>query len=80
MTGRNPHPDNALIDALTDGETPAQGSSAGGSVKRDVGKRSELHRATDPDNREPVVGSDNPAEDAKKVDKIKAAIQANRQS
>ena len=80
MTERNPHPDNELIDELTEGETPSQASSAGGNVNRDGGKRGELHRATDPDNREPVVGPDNPAEDAKKGDKTLAAIQASRES
>lgn len=80
MTKRDPHPDNDLIEELTEGETPSQGSSAGGNVSRDVGKRAELHRATDPENREPVVGSDNPADDARKGDKTRAAIQSNRES
>ena len=80
MTKRDPHPDNDLIEELTEGETPSQGSSAGGNVSRDVGKRAELHRATDPENREPVVGSDNPAVDARKGDKTRAAIQSNRES
>ena len=60
------HPDNELIDEMTEGKTPSQGSSAGGEVNRQVGKRGELHRATDPENREPEVGSDNPSEDAQK--------------
>lgn len=80
MTKRDPHPDNDLIEELTEGETPSQGSSAGGNVSRDVGKRAELHRATDPENREPVVGSDNPADDARKGDKTRSAIQSNRES
>ena len=72
------HPDNDLIDELTESETPSQQSSAGGEVNRRVGKRDELKRATDPDNREPAVGSDNPAEDAKKGPKTRAAIQSDR--
>ena len=68
------HPDNELIDKMTEGKTPSQGSSAGGEVNRQVGSRAELHRATDPDNREPVTGSDNPAEDAKKGPKTQAAL------
>jgi len=72
------HPDNELIDRMTDEKTPSQGSSSGGEVNRRVGKRDELARATDPDNREPAVGSDNPSEDAKKGPKTRAAIQEER--
>ena len=72
------HPDNELIDRLTDEKTPSQGSSSGGDVNLRVGKRDELNRATDPDNREPAVGSDNPAEDAKKGPKTQVAIQESR--
>ena len=68
------HPDNELIDELTEEKTPSQGSSSGGDVSVRVGKRDELNRATDPDNREPVVGSDNPAQDAKKGPKTQAAL------
>ena len=60
------HPDNELIDAMTDADTPSQSSSSGGNVNRRVGKRGELNRATDPDNREPEIGSDNPQQDARK--------------
>ena len=74
------HPDNDLIDELTEGETPSQQSSAGGEVNRRVGKRGEEALATDPENREPVVGSDNPGEDAKKGPKTRAAIQQDRES
>jgi hypothetical protein len=74
------HPDNELIDAMTESDTPSQQSSAGGEVNRRVGKRGELNRATDPDNREPETGSDNPREDAKKGDKTIAAIQSARES
>lgn len=80
MTDRNPHPDNALIDELTEGATPSQGSSSGGEVNRRVGKRAELNRATDPENREPVVGSDNPAQDAMKGEKSLNAMQDSRKS
>lgn len=78
MTDRNPHPDNELIDELTEGATPSQSSSSGGEVNRNVGKRAELNRATDPENREPVVGSDNPAQDEKKGEKTLGAMQDNR--
>ena len=72
------HPDNELIDEMTDVPTPSQQSSSGGQVNRDVGKRGELHRATDPENREPEVGSDNPAQDAQKGNKTRHAIQEKR--
>ena len=68
------HSDNELIDDITDGKTPSQGSSSGGSVNVRVGKRGELNRATDPDNREPEVGSDNPVQDARKGAKTMEAI------
>jgi hypothetical protein len=69
------HPDNELIEELTEGATPSQQGSAGGEVNRRVGKRGEENRATDPENREPEVGSDNPRQDAKKGDKTLAAMQ-----
>ncbi|QZH75294.1 MAG: hypothetical protein JY451_01285 [Erythrobacter sp.] len=72
------HPDNKLIDEMQDGSTPSQQSRGGGNVARDVGTRGELNRATDPDNREPVIGSDNPEEDAKKGPKTRAEIQDKR--
>ena len=68
------HPDNELIDKMTEHPTPSQSGSSGGQVNRDVGKRGELNRATDPDNREPEVGSDNPAQDARKGPKTMDAI------
>ena len=68
------HPDNELIDELTEGKTPSQSGSAGGNVNRRVGKRGELNRATDPDNREPEIGSDNPEQDAKKGPKTLAKL------
>lgn len=74
------HPDNELIDEITEGGTPSQQGSAGGEVNRRVGKRGEENRATDPANREPEVGSDNPAQDAKKGDKTLAAMQDSRSS
>ncbi|MGB3165649.1 MAG: hypothetical protein WBA68_02620 [Alteraurantiacibacter sp.] len=74
------HPDNDLIDSMQEGATPSQGSRSGGTVPQDVGTRGELNRATDPDNREPVVGSDNPSEDAKKGPKTRAAIEAEANS
>lgn len=72
------HPDNDLIDSMQDGATPSQGSRSGGEVNARVGTRDEINRATDPDNREPEVGSDNPAQDAKKGPKTRAAIQDER--
>ena len=71
------HSDNELIDAMSENATPSQGSRSGGEVNTRVGTRAELNRATDHDNREPVVGSDNPAEDAKKGPKTQAAIDSN---
>ena len=71
---QNLHPDNALIDELTGEFAPSQSSASGGAVNTRVGKRDELHRATDPANREPVVGSDNPQQDAMKGPKTMAAI------
>ncbi|MEE4288340.1 MAG: hypothetical protein V2J14_03135 [Erythrobacter sp.] len=68
------HPDNDLIDRMQEEETPSQGSSAGGNVNRRVGKRDEMKRATDPDNREPAVGSDTPADDERKGEKAMRAI------
>ncbi|MBX7533381.1 hypothetical protein K3165_10640 [Qipengyuania sp. 1XM1-15A] len=74
------HPDNELIDELTEYDTPSQQSSSGGEVNRQVGSRGELNRAFDPDNREPEVGSDNPAQDAMKGPKTRQAMQDNRSS
>ena len=74
------HPDNEMIDEITEGATPSQQGSAGGEVNRQVGKRGELNRATDPANREPEVGSDNPEQDAKKGPKTRAAMQDSRDS
>lgn len=74
------HPDNELIAELTEEATPSHQGSSDGTVNVRVGKRGELNRATDPDNREPVVGSDNPLEDAKKGPKTRQAIQESRDS
>ena len=74
------HPDNELIDSMQDGLSPSQSSRSGGEVNKAVGTRGELNRAADPENREPVVGSDNPSEDAKKGPKTRAAIQSERES
>ena len=74
------HPDNELIDELTEYDTPSQQSSSGGEVNRQVGSRGELNRAFDPDNREPEVGSDNPAQDAQKGEKTLKAMQDSRSS
>ena len=74
------HPDNELIDEITEYDTPAQQSRSGGEVNRQVGTRGELNRAFDPDNREPEVGSDNPAQDAQKGEKTLQAMQDSRSS
>ena len=74
------HPDNELIDELTEYDTPSQQSSSGGEVNRQVGSRGELNRAFDPDNREPETGSDNPAQDAMKGEKTLQAMQDSRLS
>jgi len=68
------HPDNDLIDEVTKTDTPSQQSSSGGNVNVRVGKRAELNRATDPDNREPAIGSDNPEQDARKGPKTMEKI------
>jgi len=81
MTDRQSrHPDNDLIDDLTAENTPSQQGSAGGNVQRRVGKRGEEKRATDPENREPVLGSDNPADDAVKGDKTMNKIKRGSQN
>lgn len=74
------HPDNDLIDRMTDEETPDQQGSAGGDVNTRVGARADLNRATDPDNREPAVGSDNPEQNARKGDKTMEAIKKGDQA
>lgn len=73
------HPDNDLIDRMTENPTPSQQGSSDSNVNVRVGKRGELNRATDPNNREPVIGSDNPLEDAKKGPKTRQAIQESRE-
>ena len=72
------HPDNELIDEITQNATPGHQGRAGGEVNRQVGTRGELNRATDPDNREPETGSDNPSQDAMKGEKTLAAMQDSR--
>lgn len=74
------HPDNDLIDKVTENTTPDQQGSAGGDVNTRVGARADLNRATDPDNREPAVGSDNPEEDARKGEKTMRAIKNGNQA
>ena len=70
------HPDNDLIDSLTENGTPSHGSRAGGQVATNVGTRGEKIRTTDPEHEESVVGSDNPGQDAMKGEKTRAAIEA----
>ena len=73
------HPDNDLIDEMSENPTPGHQGSAGGEVNRRVGKRGEENRAKDPANREPEIGSDNPADDAQKGPKTRHAIQEERE-
>ena len=70
------HPDNEMIDRMAEEPTPSQQGSSSGQVNVRVGKRDEKHRATDPDNREPTVGSDNPEQDARKGPKTMDAIKS----
>jgi len=81
MTERNPHPDNDLIDELTEGgATPAQGSRSRGSIRGDVGTRAELERALgDEDGTTRVTGSDNPAQDEMKGAKTTDALRSDGQ-
>ena len=72
------HPDNELIDAMQDETTPSQQGRSGGDVNKTVGTRAELNRATDPEDTERALGSDNPAQDAEKGPKTQAAIQSDR--
>ncbi len=74
------HPDNDLIDTITEEATPDQQGSAGGDVNTRVGARADLNSAADPDNREPTVGSDNPEQDARKGDKTMRAIKSGNQN
>lgn len=79
MTKRNPHPDNELIDELTEGGAPSQSSTAGGNLARDVGSRAELNRVTDPEAREAVTGGDNPEDNADFGEKTSEAIKQGNQ-
>jgi hypothetical protein len=60
MTDRNPHPDNALIDELTEDSTPSQGGSSGGAVNRDVGSRAEMHNTVGEAGPERPTAQDHP--------------------
>ena len=60
MTERKPHPDNALIDELTEDATPTQGGSSGGGVNRDVGARSEMHNTVGTTGTERPTAQDHP--------------------
>ena len=81
MTKRDPHPDNALIDELTEGAGGAsQHSRAGGNLARDVGTRAELDSALEGDIVERVRGQDDPDRDAITGDKTMAKIRSGNQS
>ena len=79
MTKRDPHSDNALIDELTEGAAPGQGSSAGGNVARTVGSQADLERATDPEAREPATGKYNPEDNDRMGEKASDAIKSGQQ-
>ena len=72
------HPDNDLIDELTGPETSGQSSGSTGDVSAAVGSRGDLNRVADPDNRESVLGSDNPEQDARKGPKTMEAIKKGK--
>ncbi|WP_299307917.1 hypothetical protein [uncultured Croceicoccus sp.] len=73
------HPDNDIIDAAQEQATPSQQGSAGGDLERRVGKRAEEKNAFTPENQvERVTGQDQPAQDAQKGEKTRAAIQSER--
>lgn len=74
------HPDNELIDELTQEATPTQQGRSEGEINRNIGTRAELNRVTDPEDTERPTGSDNPEQDARKGPKTSAAIQEGRQS
>ena len=63
---------------MQDETTPSQQGRSGGDVNKTVGTRAELNRATDPEDTERALGSDNPAQDAEKGPKTQAAIQSDR--
>ena len=70
------HPDNKLIDKMSEEPTPDQGSRSGGKVATNVGTRAELKRAGDDQPEvERVVGSDDPEADAVKGPKTRAKLQ-----
>jgi len=78
MTERKPHPDNALIDELTEEATPSQGGRSGGQVNRDVGTRTDLNRSVRDTGMERPTGQDNPDEDALKGEKTIARLDPAR--
>ncbi|WP_126171931.1 hypothetical protein [Altericroceibacterium xinjiangense] len=71
------HPDNELIDELTEGGMVSQQGRAGGQISRDVGTRAEQKRAEGTltgQEVERATGGDNPAEDARKGAKTAAHL------
>jgi hypothetical protein len=80
MTKRDPHPDNDLIDELTEGGSAFQQSRSGGNVARDVGTRAELDNVLRGEGVERVTGKDNPAENAATGEKTAAKIRSGDQS
>jgi hypothetical protein len=79
MTERKPHPDNELIDDLTEAGTPGHQGRGGGDINTRVGTRAELNQAQQgEDDREPVVGQDNPAADEAKGEKTVGRLDPSR--
>ena len=73
------HPDNDIIDSMQDEATPGHQGRAGGEVNRRVGTRAELERAQrGEEGVTRATGSDNPAEDAEKGEKTRAAIRSRQ--
>jgi hypothetical protein len=79
MPGRDPHPDNDLIDSMAkeSGGSTAQNDSRGGNLGRDVGARAEQRAVEENLVGEEVDrarGSDNPGLDELKGDKTLGAM------
>jgi hypothetical protein len=83
MPQRNPHADNALIDAMEEdaGGSTQQNTRAGGNLARDVGTRAEekaIEGHLEGDEVDRVKGSDDSAADRLKGDKTIAAMPTSR--
>ena len=75
--------DQKAIQILSQAQlTPTRFNSIGAALQTDknLQARADVNRATDPDNREPTVGSDNPEQDARKGEKTMRAIKNGNQA